>query len=347
MKINNKLIGDKSVFIIAEVGANHNGDLGLAKDLILAAKRAGADCVKFQTYTTEEFCLDREKQFTYYSQGKKVVESEFEMFKRLEFSYDEWQSLMSYCDQNEITFLTTIQDPSNLLMMKNLGLQGIKVGSDDFDHLVNLKYYASSGLPLILSKGMSDHAEVDRVIKEIQPISRAGIAILHCVSLYPASPEHLNLSQISSLKQLYPEIIWGFSDHSQSVIVPSLAVMLGAKIIEKHFTLDKNLPGPDHWFSLNEPEFMEMVENIRLAEKSLGSGQICITNEEMNAKKIMRRRIIAKNNLVEGDVLSLDNVVFRRADNGIFAGDWFQIEGKRLLSCKKIGQSINKEDISL
>ena len=153
IQIGNRLIGDDyPVFVMAEAGANHNGDIRLAKELVLAASEAGADCIKFQTFTASEFCLDKTKTFTYRSQGKEVTESEFEMFQRLEFTHDQWQELMNYCEEHDILFLTTVQDPINLKMMQSLGLKGIKVGSDDFDHLVSLRKYASTGLPLIISK---------------------------------------------------------------------------------------------------------------------------------------------------------------------------------------------------
>jgi N,N'-diacetyllegionaminate synthase len=346
LSIGGNIIGDAHpVFVIAEAGANHNGDLALAKEMVSAARRLGVDCIKFQTFTAEEFCADRSKTFTYKSQGHSVTESEFEMFKRLEFSREQWAELMAYCKAQDILFMTTVQDPINLAMMLELGLPGIKVGSDDFDHLVNLRTYAATGLPLILSKGMSGLAEVERVLGEVQPIARGGLAVLHCVSLYPSAARHLNLKQISALRARFPEVVWGFSDHSASTIAPALAVSLGARIIEKHFTLDNDLPGPDHWFSMNPDEMGEMIRNIRFAEEALGDGLIKPVAEERASKAIMRRRIIARADLPAGALLDESAVAFKRAETGAFAGDWDAMRGRRLRVSKRANEGIILDEV--
>lgn len=346
VRIGNRLVGDgQPVFVMAEAGANHNGELELAKKLVVAARDAGADCIKFQTFTAEEFCADRSKTFTYRSQGKLVTESEFEMFKRLEFARDEWFELMSFCAAQGIMFLTTVQDPVNLKMMLELGLSAIKIGSDDFDHLVNMRRYAETGLPLIISKGMADLAEVDYVLSEIAPLATGGLAVLHCVSLYPADAHHLNLRQIQTLRYKYPGVVWGFSDHSPSTVAPALAVSLGAAIIEKHFTLDHDLPGPDHWFSLDPRELTEMVANIRFAEQALGNGAVELSDGELESRKIMRRRVLAGKDIPAGEVLNEDNVVFKRADHGAYAGDWAGLRGKRLLTGKSTLDPIHMSEV--
>lgn len=347
LKIGDITVGDNSpTFIIAEAGANHNGDIGLALEMIKEAKKIGADCIKFQTFTAEQFCADKTKKFTYFSKGKKIVESELEMLKRFEFSEENWKIIMKACDDENITFLTTIQDPPNLQMMLKLGLKGIKVGSDDFDHITNLEVYAKSGLPLILSKGMSEIDETKFIIEKLQKKVSGGLAILHCVSLYPTDPEHLNIKQIITLKNLFPNIIWGFSDHSQSVIAPAIAVSLGASIIEKHFTLDHDLPGPDHWFSMDPNEFKQLVDNVRYCEKSLGNGEIILTDKEINQKKIMRRRILVNKNLEKGTILNLDNVSFKRAEEGIFAFEWQKIKGRKINVNKNNNEPIFFDDLS-
>lgn len=344
--IGDRRIGpDHPVFIMAEAGANHNGDLELAKQLVVAAKQAGADCIKFQTFSAEDFCADRSKTFTYMSQGKEVTESEFEMFRRLEFTRDEWADLMSYCDVQDIIFLTTVQDPVNLHMMQDLGLLAIKVGSDDFDHLVNLKTYAKTGLPLIISKGMADMAEVDRVVGALKPLASGGLSVLHCVSLYPSDPEHLNIRQIDTLRKAYPDIVWGFSDHSHSTVAPALAVMMGARVIEKHFTMDKGLPGPDHWFSMDPSELKDMIDNIRLAEAALGDGVVKPQEEEARSRKIMRRRIIARADLPAGHVLTEDTVSFKRAETGAYAGDWEKMIGGTLKTAKGMNVPIDMDEV--
>ncbi len=346
LRIGTRSIGDgHSVFIMAEAGANHNGELGLAKELVVAAREAGADCIKFQTFTAKDFCADRTKTFTYRSQGREVTESEFEMFKRLEFRPDEWDELMEYCAAQGILFLTTVQDPINLKLMQKLGLQAIKVGSDDFDHLVNMRLYASTGLPLIISKGMSGAAEVEDVLGTVQPLATGGLAVLHCVSLYPSEAKHLNLRQIVTLRERYPDVVWGFSDHSASTVAPALAVALGARIIEKHFTLDHNLPGPDHWFSLDPGEFHNMVANIRFSEEALGDGMVEPQPEERQSRAIMRRRILAARDIPAGAVLAEDVVVFKRADTGAFAIEWRRLSGGRLRVAKRGGEPIEAGEV--
>ncbi|MEW6593798.1 MAG: N-acetylneuraminate synthase family protein [Thermodesulfobacteriota bacterium] len=346
LHIEGRGIGDGyPVFVIAEAGANHNGDLKLAKEMVCAAREVGADCIKFQTFTAEEFCADRVKTFTYKSQGQMVTESEFEMFKRLEFQREEWVELMDFCRAQGILFLTTVQDPVNLTMMLELGLKGIKVGSDDFDHLLNLRRYAATGLPLILSKGMSGLSEVEQVLNAVQPLAPGGVAVLHCVSLYPADARCLNLSQIRALRERFPQVVWGFSDHSTSTIAPALAVTFGARIIEKHFTLDHGLPGPDHWFSMNPEEMREMIRNIRFAEEAAGDGRIEPAVEEEASRSIMRRRVIARVELPAGSLLCDDLVMFKRAEQGGFAGEWDAMRGRRLRVAKQANEGISLDEV--
>lgn len=345
MTIAGRKIGDGfPAYIIAEAGANHNGEMSLAKRMIDAAKEIGADCIKFQTFTAEEFCADKTKTFTYQSQGRTVTESEFEMFRRLEFTRAQWAELMAHCAKAGIQFLTTVQDPVNLRLMLDLGLAGIKVGSDDFDHIVNLKIFAKTCLPLILSKGMSDAEEVDRILGEIKPLARE-LAVLHCVSLYPADPQFLNLRQIPALRERHPDVIWGFSDHSRSTMIPAVAVSLGARIIEKHFTLDHELPGPDHWFSMDVAEMRDTILNIRYAESALGDGKIAPVAAEAESRKIMRRQILAKSDLVPGTALDENNVVFKRAEAGAYAGAWDELSGRRLKVAKGRNQGISADDV--
>ena len=345
-KIGEHLVGDgQPAFIIAEAGANHNGDLGLAKELVRAAKDIGCDSIKFQTFSAEEFCADKSKTFTYRSQGKEVTESEYEMFKRFEFTREEWAELMHFCDDTGIFFFTTVQDPVNLEMMLDLGLQCIKVGSDDFDHLVNLKQYAATGLPLVISKGMADLGEVDRVIRALRP-ETDKLAVLHCVSLYPTDPARLNIRQVPTLASLYPDVVWGFSDHSQGPLASTLAVTLGAKIIEKHFTLDHDMAGPDHWFSMDVDEMAQLVRDIRFAEQALGSGVVELAPGEDESKKIMRRRIVAKADLAPGTRLDQDTVSFKRADEGAFVTHWDLVCGQHLRVAKSRNEGITLGDVA-
>lgn len=347
IKIDGRSIGDgHPVYIIAEVGANHNGDVNLAKKMIDKAKEVGVDCVKFQTYSTDNFCADKEKIFEYFSQGKKVLEKEYDMFKRLEFDESEWKEIINHCNKMKMPFITTVQDPKDLKMLLDIGgLKAIKVGSDDFDHFLNLRHYAESGLPLIISKGMANLAEVDEVIQELIKYTN-NLAILHCVSLYPSEPRYLNIKQLSTLKNLYPEVVWGFSDHSQGTLASIISVGIGSNIIEKHFTLDHNFEGPDHWFSMNLAEMKELVEGVRYAESALGDGKVMPSESEIKSKSIMRRRIVARENLQMGSILNEDNVNFMRSSEGSYISDWNIIKGNRLNNEKLINEGINLSDIN-
>ena len=327
------IIGDRYVgaghptFIIAEAGANHNGSLSIAKEMCRVAQDIGCDCIKFQTFTAEEFCADPNQPFTYQSQGKQVTEPMIDLFRRLEFTRDQWAELMAWCDELGILFLTTVQDRVNLDMMMELGLKGIKVGSDDFDHLQSLTRYASTGLPLIVSKGMATLGEVDRVVRAIRPLNQ-NLAVLHCVSLYPADPDRLNIRQIQTLSTLYSDLVWGFSDHSKGTLASATAVAVGAKIIEKHFTLDHGLPGPDHWFSLDVNEMSRLVSDIRFVEAALGTGEVVPDPDEEKYKPIARRRIVAKRDLEVGERLTEATVTFKRSSNGAYVSDWDRLAGR-------------------
>lgn len=345
MEIGGRLVGaGQPAFIIAEISQNHCGDLSKAKELIEAAKETGCDCAKFQTFTAEEMCADRSKMFTYLSQGKEVTESEFDLHKRYEFNDDQWAEIIGHCAKVGIPFMTTVQDPPNLDLMLKLGINAIKVGSDDFDHLHNLELYAATGLPMILSKGMADLAEVDKVVRFMRPRTDK-LAIMHCVSLYPTDAQDLNLRQIETLSSLYPDIVWGFSDHSEGPLASTLAVSLGAKVIEKHFTLDHDLPGPDHWFSMDVNQMAQMVRDIRFTEAAMGSGEVVPAPGEAREREIRRRRLVAKTDLEPGAVLGEDTVAFKRADEGIFVADWERVKGSALRESKSANEGIRLADI--
>lgn len=344
--IGGRLIGEgHPVFVIAEAGANHNGDLKLAKRMCDAARELGCDCIKFQTFTAEEFCADPQQLFTYKSQGREVQEPMIDLFRRLEFRREQWAELMAYCDKIGILFLTTVQDPPDLRLMLELGLKGIKIGSDDFDHLANLRLFAETGLPLIVSKGMASLGEVDKIVRFLRPRATGGFAMLHCVSLYPTDPKLLNIGQIQTLRHLYPDIVWGFSDHSQGPLASALAVMLGAKIIEKHFTLDQNLPGPDHCFSINPEQMGQMMRDIRFAEMALGSGEVSPAADEEAYKKVARRRLVASRDLPAGATLDEDNVSFKRSSEGAFVGHWDLVAGQKLKRAVARNRGIEIADV--
>ncbi len=256
IEIEGRRIGPgEPAFIIVEVGVNHNGDPELARRMVDAIAESGADCVKFQTFCAEEFCNSPDETYTYKSQGKEVTESMLAMFQRLEFKREEFAGLFEHARKRGLIPLSTPTDRGAVDLLDGLGAQAFKVGSDDLVYSPFLEYVAAKGKPVIISTGMADAADVDRAVAAIQGAGNDRIVILHCVSLYPTPEDKVNLRKIETLRGLHPEAVIGFSDHSQGATACLGAVALGACVLEKHFTLDKNLPGPDHWFSADPPNW--------------------------------------------------------------------------------------------
>jgi N,N'-diacetyllegionaminate synthase len=308
---------DAPCFIIAEAGINHNGNVALAKKMVDMAKEAGADAIKFQTFKASEFISDPHVKYTYYSQGKKIVESMLDMFTRYEFSRARWKEIINYCKTSEILFFTTPQNPSDLdfvLHLTNLPL--IKVGSDDLTNIQLLERYASKNIPIIISAGMAYASEIEDAINAIRHAGNEEIVVLHCVSSYPADPSELNLRKMDAIKRCFGVLV-GFSDHSIGTSAAAAAVAMGANVIEKHLTLDKNSPGPDHWFSADPSEFSEMVKAVRFVERALGSSVLTPTEEEANMRTTCRRSIVAKRPLKKGSRIKRTDIAYKRPGTGI------------------------------
>lgn len=319
IKINNyKHIGENEpCFIIAEAGINHNGDINIAKKMIDVAKECGVDAIKFQTFKAEEFIADKNEIYTYKSQGKEIRESMYEMFKRYEFTKDEWIEIVNYCSEKNIIFFSTPQNPSDLdFLMEIVDLPVIKVGADDLTNLELLTYYASKGKPMIISAGMAYISEIEDAVEVIRKESNNELVILHCVSSYPTEAQEVNLKKMNTIRQAF-EVITGFSDHTIGTTAAVGAVALGAKVIEKHFTLDKYMAGPDHWFSSDIEEIKKLVNDIRYIEKSLGSSQVKPTEKEMEMRKIARRSIVVTKDLNVGDVIEKEKLDYKRPGNGL------------------------------
>ena len=315
--INNRTLKNHGrPFIVAEAGVNHNGDLAQAFEMIEVAKKTGVDAVKFQTFKADEFCLDKEQMFSYKSKGKQITEPMFEMFKRYEFSEDEWYKIKQKCDIEDILFLSTPQNRSDLDLLLKLGISAIKVGSDDFTNLPLLEDYASTKLPLIVSCGMSTMAEVFEALEVIGTFEGYPTILLLCTSEYPTPPENVNLLKLESLKHSFPDLVIGFSDHTQGPMASSLAVGFGAVFFEKHFTLSNDLEGPDHWFSENPEGLETWVTSIHNSFKMMGSRIIRPTANELGNKKEFQRVVVAKKDINLGDVFDLDNLTVSRVSGG-------------------------------
>jgi N,N'-diacetyllegionaminate synthase len=316
-QIGSTLIGpDSPPYCIAEVGINHNGDLEVAMRMIEVAKEVGADAVKFQTFTAEEFCGDAAQTFTYQSQGKTVTESMLKMFQRYEFSEAQWQQLKDHCTAVGITFFSTPQNRSDLDLLLKIGVPVIKVGSDDFTNIPLLTSYSGTNLPMILSCGMSDLAEVHQALSAVGWFEGYPVVLLLCTSQYPTPAEDVNINKLTTLQNAFPGLLVGFSDHTQGPLAAALAVARGAKIFEKHFTLSHDMPGPDHWFSEEPQGLAEWIAHIRSAEKMLGSPCVRPTLLELANKKEFQRVIVAATPIKSGEVFSDSNMVMRRIAGG-------------------------------
>jgi len=261
-------------FTIAEAGINHNGILENAYEMIMEAKNAEVDAIKFQTFKAEEFISNQKQSYTYKSQGKEITESMFEMFKRCEFDKDEWVKIKKKCDEEKIVFLSTPQNKTDLDLLMEIGVPAIKVGSDDFINIPLLKEYSSTKLPLILSCGMANTGEVYESLEAVGSLNGYPTILLLTTSEYPTPPENVNLLKLQTLRRLFPKIPLGYSDHTQGSLASSIAVAFGAVVFEKHFTLSHNLPGPDHWFSEEPHDLKKWNESIRTAYLMLGNEQI-------------------------------------------------------------------------
>lgn len=346
IKIGKREIGPMSEpYIIAEVGINHNGNLKTALAMIDVAKSSGADAVKFQTFKAEEFCSDPEQQFSYFSEGKEVTESMLTMFKRMELDTGDWFKIKEYADKSGIEFFSTPQNYSDLELLLPLGVETIKVGSDDLTNLPLISSYAKTELPLILSSGMADISEVHRALVAAGWFEGKPVAMLVCTSQYPTPSTDVNIQRVSTLKAAFPNLVVGFSDHSQGNEAAIMATALGAKIFEKHFTLSHDAKGPDHWFSLEPLELNSWVKAIRDAHTMLGSGIITPTQQELKMRELARRSIAAIMDIQEGEVLSEQNIGMRRPGTGL-APEFLSIINGRLSNRRILkGELIDLRDL--
>jgi N,N'-diacetyllegionaminate synthase len=323
-------IGDgHPAFIIAEVGINHNGSIDAALEMIGIAKRAGADAVKYQTFKASEFVGDKTQQFTYRSQGRQITESMLTMFERHQLPVDAWARIKAECDRQQIIFMSTPQNRSDLDLLLNVGLPAVKIGSDDFNNLPLIRSYARTELPLILSCGMSDLSEVHQALDAAGAFEGYPLALLLCTSQYPTPPADVNLRKLTTLRGAFPGLVTGFSDHTQGPLAASLAVAMGAVIFEKHFTLDHDQAGPDHWFSEDPVGLEQWVNGIRESQLMLGSALIKPTKPELAMRTLARRSLIALRAISQGSEFTAENVGLRRPGNGLPPSFFDQVLGNR------------------
>lgn len=329
IKIRNRIIGGTNpVFIIAEAGINHNGDFKMAKKLVYAAKRCGADCIKFQAFKATRLVSENAPKAEYQLKTTPHDESQMEMLRKLELSEKEHEKLFLLCKQTGILYLATPCNIEDVDFLEGLGVSAYKIASAYAVEPLFLEYVARKHKPILLSTGMCNMREVKSAINIIRNAGNEKLIVLQCTTDYPSALEDANLRAMQTIAKA-AKVLVGYSDHTSSIIASPVAVGLGACAIERHFTLDKRLPGPDHASSFEPEEFAQAVKLIRDAEKCLGSClKIPALAEQKNAL-VLRRGIIAKKNIKKGDILSINNLTFKRPVVGIPASLYKNVLGRQ------------------
>jgi N,N'-diacetyllegionaminate synthase len=318
------------VFIIAEAGVNHNGSIDIAKKLIDEAKKAGADAVKFQTFKAEKLVSKIAPKAEYQKKTTSVKESQFEMIKRLELNKNDHIELIKYCKNKKIDFLSSPFDLDSIDLLNSFGLRIFKIPSGEIINLPYLRKIGKLNKEIILSTGMSCLSDIEFSLKILTEsgTKRDKITVLHCNTEYPTPYKDVNLNAMITIRNAF-KIEVGYSDHTPGIEIPIAAVALGAKIIEKHFTLDKNMEGPDHKASLGPGELKQMIDSIRNIELALGNGVKVPSESEKPNMLIGRKSIVAKRNIEKGEIFSNNNITVKRPGSGISPMRWDEIIGKK------------------
>jgi len=315
--------------IIAEAGVNHNGDLELAKKMIDQAKDCGADIIKFQTFQAEKIASRFARKAVY--QKKNTAEgSQLEMLKKLELNLAAHQELKKHCIMRNIEFLSTAFDLESLALLEKIGVSMHKIPSGEITNLLLLRKIASIGKPIIMSSGMANLGEIEAALDVLTAggIDRELITVLHCTTEYPAPIEEVNLLAMLTVKEAF-KIKTGYSDHTPGIEIAAAAAALGASVIEKHFTLDKNLPGPDHQASLEPPELENMIRSIRNIEKAMGSGIKIPSPSEIKNRDIARKSIVAACFIKKNEIFTAENLAVKRPGSGISSMLIDEVIGKK------------------
>lgn len=346
IKIGQKEIAiDQPTYIIAEIGANFDGSIETAKKLVDVAKECGADCAKFQTFTAEKIVSDEAfKKMTLHGVHGSWGRSVYDVFKDVEFPHEWHREIADYCKKVGIDFSTSPYDKEAVDLCCELDVPFIKIGSGDITWLSMLKYIAEKGKPMMLATGDATIAEIDEAVRTILETGNNQLVLMQCVTNYPSKLESANVRVIESYQKMY-NILTGYSDHSPGSVVALGAVTLGARVIEKHFTLDKTLPGPDHPHSMNPEEFKFMVKSIRELEKSLGTSYKQVVEEESETVYVQRRGLCAKNEIKEGTVILPSDIDVLRPALGIAPKYEEIISGKIANKTIHKGEPIYWEDI--
>lgn len=335
-------------YIIAEIGANHNGDIELAKKIIDSAKVCGADAVKFQSWTPKSLIAkeeyDRNQSYDDGDGGKKHFGSLKEMVEKYYLREDQHFELKAYCDEIGIDFCSSPFSNEEVDLLVKLDVPFLKIASMDINNLELLKQMARTQKPILLSTGMSTVSEIEQAVKTIEKEGNKQIVILHCISIYPPKYEDIHLNNIKMLQQTFEYPI-GFSDHTIGTIIPLASVALGACVIEKHFTIDKDMPGWDHQISADPKELKEIVRESKNIQKSLGSFARIVSEDEESKKFKFRRSIVAGRNLKKGDSLKIEDIQVKRPGTGIAPDEIKYVVGRKINRDFSQDELINWKDL--
>jgi N,N'-diacetyllegionaminate synthase len=318
------------ILIIAEAGVNHNGDLALAKQLIDVAAEAGADLVKFQTFSADRLVTRRAKKADYQTQTTGSIETQHQMLSRLELSAEMHQALIAHCAARGIGFFSTGFDNESVDFLVSLGQNHFKIPSGEITNLPYLRHIGKFGKAVILSTGMATLGDIEATIAVLGQAGtpRSLITVLHCTTEYPTPMTEVNLRAMQSIQAAFGVAV-GYSDHTPGIEVAIAAAALGATVIEKHFTIDRNLPGPDHKASLEPDELKAMVSAIRNIEIALGDGIKRLTPSEVRNKPVARKSLVASKAIKAGEVLSTENITTKRPGTGISPMNWDVVMGRK------------------
>ncbi|MBN2458164.1 N-acetylneuraminate synthase [Candidatus Woesearchaeota archaeon] len=339
IKIENKTIGEgQPVFIIAEAGVNHNGSLKTALDMVNAAKESGADAIKFQTFKSESIVTVDTPSATYQKKNTDSEETQLEMLRRYELKEDDFKELKRYCMESGIIFLSTAHTDDIIDFLDNL-VPAHKTGSGDLTNIPLLRKIAEKKKTMIVGTGMATMDEVRESLNAIHDEGNNDVVLLHCTTSYPCEPSDANLMAIKTMKDELGCLV-GYSDHTTSTITPSVAVALGAVVIEKHFTLDNNMPGPDHKASLNPAKLKDMIQNVRLTETLLGKGLKKPCQSELENISFIRKSLVAARDIKKGETIDTNNITIKRPGTGMKPASLYEIDRK-----KKAKNDIKKDTL--
>ncbi len=334
----------KKPYVIAEVGVNHNGKLSLALASIRAASKAGADAVKFQIFKADEFMSKEKLIYKYKTKSGYKYENMYDMFRRLEFSEKWLNTILKECKKYKIDFLSSVADTNSADLMKKIKVKAIKLSSEDLINYPLLEHVSKLGLNVILSSGMADEKEIKRALRIFKK-KRIKVILLHCVSIYPVKYKNANLKRMLSLKDKF-KVSVGYSDHTLGNDASILATIYGAQVIEKHFTINQNLVGPDHLMSSNPKEFKELIDKINKVKVLKGSGEINPKKDEQKIKKMYRRSITSKRLIKKGEVFSTENISLMRPATGLHPKYFKKLIGKKSNKNIKNNKKIIYSDVA-